>query len=729
MNYVEFVSSASPEELEFPAPSTDHSGHVVYLALKGHTKLAADHLLHTEMRGHLEETVGNVIRQLNLVFNRALLERTGERKLKQERSVLLCARVYDVLTQIALNLSGLERKMVGFSEGEVGRTLTKIRRALKDFENLERKGVLGCGSEEAPIAKAVINSILSEMKKVMHGYYRPPGSMAAHVAGEIEKGIDEGNIMESFLNSAREQIQKNLYYKLGEAGMCKFGNDYALGLRWLRHLGFVQVSTNPSLAAIAYIDDPSQWEGYRGENLCPDFKTISKEHPEWFENPEAYGDEMAAKGTEVSIWPNLAVFRPIAVASNMYHGMISLQLNPNVADSFEVSLRDALKIYADAEEFLRRYDQYLLWGYSENVERGRPNIVFKVAGSSPAAIDITRKLESLGIGTNNTVTFTVSQEVQLTLAKMEGRAEAVKKGIPLTTVYETNMGGRLDDHIREVQAEELLKKALEKVEDKEEALSGLAERLGALDEVKEKPSLEDKIRTVCSRRYLRPLNKEPFINFLAKNGVPSSSKEEVAGYLATLENDIGYCGILVTKRVYEIFFSPENRPKWIGYLQSKYGLTREQAEAVMRGIDVLPASKRKPKETLLTLGDIHMTHTEFPNHQMSMLMKSRESGFNIKEYKASVLKEISPEILRRLTEEWSDIKDLFVESYELTPSQQEVLKEAGILNAEKYGNRGLQPSEWRPFGATVKTMNEFSRSYEQFKKRCIEFIRKTSEEK
>ena len=730
MNHLEeVISSASPEELEFPAPSTDHSGHIVYLALKGHTKLAADHLLHTEMIGHLEETVGNIIRQLNLIFNRALLERAGETELKEERSMLACARVYEALAQTALDLFGLEREIVGFSEGEVERTLTKITRALKDFENLERNGVHSGGSEEALIAKAVLNGILSEMKKVMHGYYRAPGSMVAHVAEEIEKGMDKGNIMESFLNLAKEQIRENIYYKIGEAGMCKFGNDYAIGLRWLRHLGFVQVSTNPSLAAIAYDDDPSQWEGYRGENLCSDFRTMSKEDLEWFENPEAYGDQMAAKGTEVSVWPNLAVFRPIAVASNMYHGMISLQLNPNVADSFEVSLRDAVKIYTDAEEFLRKYDQYLLWGYSENVERGRPNIVFKVAGSSPASIHITKKLESLGIGTNNTVTFTVSQEVQLILAKMEGRAEAVKKGIPLTTVYETNMGGRLDDHIREEHAEDLLKKALEKVDDKEEALSRLAEQLGARDAVKEKTSLENKIRTVCSRRFLRPLNKEPLINFLAKNGVPSSSKEDVTEYLATLESDIEYCGILVTKRVYEIFFSPENRPKWIAYLQSKYGLTKEQAEEVMRGIDVLPASKRKPKETLLTLGDLHMTHTEFPNHQMNILMTSRKSSFNIKEYKASVLKEISPEIVRRLTEKWSDIKDLFAESYELTPSQQEVLKDARIANPEKYGSRGLQPSEWSAFGATVKTMNEFSRSYEQFKKRCIEFIRKVSEEK
>ncbi len=67
---IDVISSSLPDELESPVKSEDHSNHVVYLALKGHTKLASDHLLHREMKGHLEETVGNVIRQLNLAFNK-----------------------------------------------------------------------------------------------------------------------------------------------------------------------------------------------------------------------------------------------------------------------------------------------------------------------------------------------------------------------------------------------------------------------------------------------------------------------------------------------------------------------------------------------------------------------------------------------------------------------------------------------------------------------------------
>lgn len=721
------VYSAAPEELEFPVLSTDHSDHVVRLALKGWTRVAADHLLHKEMIGHLEETVGSIIRALDVKFDNSMIKLTEGGN--EAKHILTCARTYDLLMQIALNLYGLEsRKIVGFPEEEIERTLELIENALESWEGVEKRGAFGGGDGTAPIARFVMEEALSEMKRVMSEFYREPGSMLSHLAENIEKGIKENSILLSFLRGAREQIQENVYYKVGEKGICKFGNDYALGLRWLRHLGYVQVSTNPSLAAIAYEDEPLLWEGYGtkqfgAENFCKDLKAVGEEHPEWGENLGKQGDEIAAYGTEVAIWPNLAIFRPIAIASDMFHGMISLQLNPNIADSYEANVRDAFKIYSDAEEFLKNYDRYLLWGYSKNIERGRPNIVFKVAGSSPAAIDITKDLESHGIGTNNTVTFAVSQETRLILAKIEGRAQAVKRGIHLTTVYETNMGGRLDDHLREDKAEKLLRKALEKVDDKEKALKELAEKLGALEEVKNARSMEEKIRTVCHHRYLRPINKEPFIDLLAETGTLGDSVETVAEQLLQLERDIGQAGICVTKRVYEIFFSPENRLKWLAYAQSKYGLTREQADEVLRGIHVLPASKRKPAETLRTIASEYMVHTEFPNHQMNVLTRSKEPDFNIEDYRNSVMEPPDPEIVIRLLKD-EDVGEIFRGAWELTPYLVERLGEAGITDAERYGTGGLRPQEWAELGSTEKTMREFSGSYEKFKKKCIECIRR-----
>lgn len=700
---------------------------MVWLALKGHTRIAADHLLHKEMIGHLEETVGRIIRALNIKFNNSMIQLAEGQE--ERRHVLTLARAYDLLVQTALNLFGLEsRKIVGFPKEEIERALKLIRNTLESWEMVERRRVFGEGNGKALIARFVVEEILSEMKKVMSEFYREPGSMLSHLAENIEKEIEENSILLSFLNGTREQIQENIYYKMAERDICKFGNDYALGLRWLRHIGYVQVSTNPSLAAIAYEDEPSLWEGYKtkqfgAENLCIDLESISKEHPEWRGDPDRYGDEIAAYGTEVAIWPNLAIFRPIAIASDMFHGMISLQLNPNTADDYGKSIRDAFKIYSDAEKFFKKYDMYLLWGYSKNIEGGRPNIVFKVAGSSPTAIDITTILESHGIGTNNTVTFAVSQETRLILAKIEGRAQAIKRGILPTTVYETNMGGRLGDHIREYKAERLLKKALEKVEDKDKALGELAKKLGALEDVEKAESMDEKIRTVCHRRYLRPINKEPFIDLLARAGILGDSKEEVAKRLSELERSIGYGGVCVTKRVHKIFFSSENRPKWLVYIQLKYGLTEDQAEKVLEGIHVLPASKRKPAETLETIANEHMVHTEFPNHQKNVFMRSKESDFRMEEYRNSVMEPPNQELLTRLLNN-EDVGEIFRGAWELTSYLAEELKKAGIRNVEKYGTRGLRPSEWGELGSTKKTMLEFSNSYEKFKKKCVEHVRK-----
>jgi len=708
---LEITGSSMPEELDFPVFSSDHSGHIEYLAMKGYVKVAADHVLHKEMVGDLNTVVGGVIRRFDITFNRASLNGF------KEEEIIRCCRAYETMFQMALNLIGLERKIIGFSEDEASSAVTHIKEALGTWENLERKRLGG-----SPIARGAVERVLSDMKIVMSKFYRPPGSMVAYIAKNIEKQLEEDNVANSFLEASEREIRGNIYYRMADLDMCRFGNDYALGLRWLRHLGFVQVSTNPVLAAIAYQDDPTLWDGFTGEDLCPDFKNQVEKHPEWIDDPEAYGDEIAAAGTEVSIWPNLAVFRPIAVASDMRHGMVSLQLNPKIADKLEESLRDAIKIYIDASKFLERYDHYLLWGFGWRVERGRPNIVFKVSGSSPAAIELTRRLEAMGIGTNNTVTFTVSQESRLILAKIEGRAEAVKKGIPLTTVYETNMGGRLDDHIREVQAELLLSRALEKIRNKEEALERLSKSLGASEETRSLENLQEKIRVVCSRRYLRPLNKQPFIDFLSEAyGEP---KEKVSERLAMLEADIGSCGILVTKRVYELFFSPENRMKWLSYIKSRFGLSEEEAEQVLNGIDVLPASKRKPPETLESLGRVHMTNTEFPNHQLSVLLFSSDPNFNLERYRESVLRAPDPEVVKRLTERWSDISKIFLEAYELTPYLRKVMEEAGIKFVERYGLRGLKPEFWGRFGATEKTMREFSKSYERFRAECVDYVRR-----
>ncbi|MDO9124745.1 MAG: transaldolase family protein, partial [Deltaproteobacteria bacterium] len=230
-------------------------------------------------------------------------------------------------------------------------------------------------------------------------------------------------------------------------GICKFGNDYAIGLRWLRHLGFEQVSTNPVLAARAYQDEPSLTALFRnGVKQHPDFKR-------WSANPSRYGDEITLYATLLALWDNLYVFRPIFfnLRETSGGGVVSFQLNPNIAHLVEESIRDVFTAFSLASENLSLYDQYLLAGYRMDGWKGRPNLVIKVAATTPAARTITRTINSFGFGSNITVDFSVSQEATLLIEEMEGMAEAIRKGIRPTQLYMTNMGGRLESHLREIK--------------------------------------------------------------------------------------------------------------------------------------------------------------------------------------------------------------------------------------------------------------------------------------
>jgi len=670
--------------------SADHAGHVVAIALAGYAELAADHLLNREMKGRLDVVVGNVIRQLNLEFVKSAQESGALDDLK----VKVRQMAYEVLVEVTMNLYGIERVLAGFSDEEATKALGDIANALKTWEEIERK-------EGSSIGRYVVEKYLGETRKVFSG-----GGMVAKMADEIGQKLRDGSVSE-FVQAAGSILQDNVYYVMARRKVCKFGNDYAIGLRWLRHLGYVQVSTNPVLAARAYDDDP--------ELMARFVEETRDKHARWIEDLDAFGDEIAMQATMVALWPNLAVFKPIASMTDYHDGMVSYQLNPNVASSLEGSMADALKIYSSAQDFLRQYDEYLLWGYSSAEERGRPNIVFKIAGGYPAAIEITSSLNNLGIGTNNTVTYTVAQEVTLIMAAMKGMAEAVKKGIVPTQIYETNMGGRLESHLREVEVEKLVVEALRGLGERGDAmLSELAKGLNALKELERSGDFGERVRRVCSFRYLKSLVNEPLISILAS--AKDISREEVRASLTKLEDDIGMAGTLVAQRTYWIFFSPENRSRWLEYLKRQHGLTQSEADMVIDRIDVLPASKRKPNDTYLTLASRNMTNTEFPDHQFRVLEASRQRGFSLSNYEGSIAREHDKEVIRRLL-----LLEDFRRAYELTPELGERLKSVGIPGA--HGMGGLRISEWPTFGSVVKTMAEFTNAYNAFKAKCIEAIR------
>ena len=131
--------------------------------------------------------------------------------------------------------------------GERCQAVGSIRGALAEWEARE------AGEKNGSVAVAVIRRFLDRMKLVQKGI-----SMVAKTAMRIEQALDFGKpVLLAFLEKAQAEIEANVYTRMVRENRCRFGNDYALGLRWLRHLGFEQVSTNPVLAALAYSDDPS----------------------------------------------------------------------------------------------------------------------------------------------------------------------------------------------------------------------------------------------------------------------------------------------------------------------------------------------------------------------------------------------------------------------------------------------------------------------------------------
>ena len=653
-----------------PPPSNlEHSGRLVWLALSGYPRLSADTLLTNGVEGKLNAIIGNAIRQLDVEFAKSPSSRKG---------------CYEALIETALSLVGLERKRAQFSDAETDAALKELVGALKGWEAQERK-------KGGPLAiMEVVQAQISGMKKVLFGQ-----GMVSKMGEAIEGSLDTKNLAESFVLASRREIQSNVYYKIVDEELSKLGNDSATGLRWLRHLGAVQVSSNPVIAARAYEEVPELWEK---------FSSILPGHPEWRDHPEKFGDEIAMFATITALLPNLLDFRPIALLSDFKEGMVSIQLNPYGAGSQEGSLRDAQKIYSILKEILVLYDAHL-WGAAK--VGGRPNVVFKVASASAVAIDITEALDSLGIGTNNTVTFTVSQEIELAVAAMNGLARARKSGTPITRVYITNMEGRLEDHLREARAAMLLKEYLEGTGEPGASIMKLAESLHVQEEVEKAGTIDEKIAILCARRNLKTLNEQWFTTLIPK-------RYDVG----QMETDIRWAGIFVTRRVYHLAFGPKAAGKWSKHLQVKFGLSADQAKDVVSKVDLLPASKRREGDTYQVLGGRHtenLTNTEFPDQQLKVWTYSHTPGFKLSDFENTMAASPDPDVLCRLL-----AMDDFRKAYELTEQLSNELRRIGIEAPDE--RAGLGPTQWDSYGPVQKTMREFMGAYLGFKNKLVESL-------
>ena len=594
--------------------------------------------------------------------------------------------VFATLIRIGLNLVGQDVKVARIPARAVQKGLSVLRRNMVILED-----------SWTDIARDAVNNYLSDMASVNMGDSLP-GYMAERIRSHLGTDMRPSRFIDAYAHAARDTV----YWRMVEEKFCKFGNDYARGLETLRHLGFSQVSTNPVLAAKAFDEDQALVRKLQEE--------ISK-NSSWRQDPQDHGHDMVMAGTLLALWPNLEVFRPLAFLVDNWDYMISFQLNPNVADDAKASLEDAKRAYKLVQCHLTVYDRYL---GIPNPGRLRPNLVFKVAGSSKAARDITRELNAAGIGTNNTVTYTVTQEVQLIIDALEGKSKAVKSGKPLTRIYETNMGGRFVSHLREVEAERIFVDIARRVgEDRaSELLLRLAKGLGLsdqeVDRVQKASGIAQKAEIVCAFKNLKTLTHKAFLAAVAEGGMSRAEIEQ-------LEADLKKAGTLVSRRVYWVFYEKRNHGSWIAWLQRQYKIPRRKVIAVLDSMDILPASKRVPEDTYDTLGSRNMCNTEFPNHARAVQLYSEKDDFDLNSFRDAVRSSPDPRLVDRLMK-----IDDFVRGYESTKSISAELVRVGVLSDEQeLGLRGIPEDEWQDFGAVKKTMAEFKDAYEKFLARCV----------
>jgi hypothetical protein len=653
--------------------STDSSvRHILRQVQQGQTLAAADHLL---VRGRRSDSAA-VVERLMSQLPGFLSRHSGS-----ERDV------FTTLIRIGLNLVGQDAKVAQVPPQAAKKALSGLRTSTLTLED-----------SWTEFARDATNNYLADMASVNAGDSLP-GYMAESIRSHLGTDLRPSHFIDAFAQVARDTV----YWKMVDGKFCKFGNDYARGLETLRHLGFSQVSTNPVLAAKAFEEDPALVKKLRKEII---------ENSSWKQDPQKYAHDIVMAGTLLALWPNLEAFRPLAFLVNNWDYMISFQLNPNVADDVKASLDDARRAYKLVQRHLAIYDRCL---GIPNPGKMRPNLVFKVAGSSRAAREVTRALNAAGIGTNNTVTYTVTQEVQLIIDALEGKSRAVKSGKPLTRTYETNMGGRFASHLREVEAERILLDIVRRIgeEKANELLLQLAKGLGLSDQdsgrLRSTPNVAQKVKIACAFKNLKTLAHEAFMAVATEGDMSRAEIEQ-------LEADLKKAGTLVAKRVYRVFYDRKNHDRWVVWLQRQHKISRRGAIAVLDSMDVLPASKRVPEDTYDTLGSPNMCNTEFPNHARAVQLYSERDNFDLNSFRNAVTSAPDQEVVKRLM----SIDD-FVRGYDSTKAISTELVRVGVLSDEQeLGFGGVPEDEWQGFGAVQKTMAEFKDAYERFLARCVD---------
>ena len=158
---------------------------------------------------------------------------------------------------------------------------------------------------------------------------------------------------------------------------------------------FRGVTTNPPLSYNAIKDDPTYWANWIGEFIrkeqCTCVETVF-----W----ETY-KEIVRRGAKI--------FLPLFESSNHKYGYISGQVDPRY-----------------------RHDVDKMFAMGVEIHSIAPNVMVKIPGTDEG-YQVIRRLTALGIPTNNTLSFVISQFVTCMNAVTAGLKEAKANGVDLST--------------------------------------------------------------------------------------------------------------------------------------------------------------------------------------------------------------------------------------------------------------------------------------------------------
>ena len=202
----------------------------------------------------------------------------------------------------------------------------------------------------------------------------------------------------------------NPYLKwLSKTATCWWNDSAELaGMEQAIENGATGVTTNPILVKRSLFAEPGSWRPYmRGAiGLKGDEKV-----------------EEIIRSVTVEIAKK---FETVYKATDRAQGYVCAQVNPN--------------LQGDAEKMLKMGKRLAAWA---------PNVAVKVPATAAGA-EAIEELSALGVATVGTVSFTVSQAVEIARRQHMGAKRAKSAGRKPGAAFSVIMVGRLDDYLRDV---------------------------------------------------------------------------------------------------------------------------------------------------------------------------------------------------------------------------------------------------------------------------------------